>query len=240
MGIAMNKTAVKVGKAEEGRNISLASRNRPLRNSRKFGRIHLDAVSTNDVAKVLNFGFIKFAFLGVSEKIGITKSIQDELDMTIMLILVFRENKNIIKVNDAKDVKVITKGILDKSLKGSRSIGETKRHNKVFIKSQRGSKGSLPFISFLNANKVEGVLQINNRKDRTALGAVKEIVNERKRISVLLCDGIQATIINTKTKFTSLATSEENRRSSRRSRTTNEALFEVLINIIEKSFTLIE
>ena len=52
--------------------------------------------------------------------------------MLLMSRLFFTEDQDVIQVNYACDVQELTKSLVHKSLKGSRSIDKFKRHDKIF------------------------------------------------------------------------------------------------------------
>lgn len=56
----------------------------------------------------------------------------------------------------------------------------------MFEKSVRGVKSNFPLIPFLDVNIIIGWLQVNNRKTVIALGMIKKIDDQRKRIAIFL------------------------------------------------------
>jgi hypothetical protein len=110
---------VEVGKAKKRLKVLHQSWFRPGNNGIKFLWVHLDAVSTNDVAQILDFRFVPFTFSRVDREVMVTKSMQDKLDMFVVLFLSPGEDKDIVKINNANHIKKISKGILNKRLKGS-------------------------------------------------------------------------------------------------------------------------
>ena len=60
---------------------------------------------------------------------------------------------------------MFSESVIDKLLKGGRSIGESKGHDQIFKESISGSEGSFPFITFLDSDEVVGSSQINVGED---------------------------------------------------------------------------
>lgn len=71
--------------------------------------------------------------------------------MSNMFLIGFRKDQNVIQIHKHTDIEHITEHIVNQTLKHSRSIGESKRHDKVFIMATRGIEGYFPLISFLDA-----------------------------------------------------------------------------------------
>ena len=77
--------------------------------------------------------------------------------MFVMFYFVFREDKDIVKVYYIEYVNIATKGIVNIGLEGGGGIGQTKRHDEVFIVAISRPKGGLPLVSFPYSYLVVGV-----------------------------------------------------------------------------------
>ena len=67
---------VKIRKAKKRSKFFDRSRLRPGKNCVKFLGIHFDAVSTNDVTQVLNFGLVPFTLCRISAKVMVPKAVE--------------------------------------------------------------------------------------------------------------------------------------------------------------------
>ena len=65
-----------------------------------------------------------------------------------MLFFRVGKNKDIVKVDYVEDVNVATERTVDISLEASGGIGQTKRHNEIFIVPIVCTEGCLPLVSF--------------------------------------------------------------------------------------------
>jgi hypothetical protein len=67
-----------------------------------------------------------------------------------------------------------------------------------------GSKGSFLLISFLNSDLVISIKEIKFAENLGIIKLVKKLTNQRNRIAILYCDGIETLVINTKLQGTIL------------------------------------
>ena len=89
----------------------------------------MNAVSTDYVTQVLNFGLVKLTLCGISTKLSVTKPIKNFGHMYVMFSLRMREDKDVIKVNNTKNVKEVSNSVLDEGLESSRRIHKSIRGN---------------------------------------------------------------------------------------------------------------
>ena len=129
MGVSIDKTSIKVSKTKERLNFFNISGHRPRSNSFKFLGVHSNAISTDYVTQVLNFGFVELTLCGISTNLSITKPIENFGHMYVMFSLRMREDEDVIKVNNAKNVKKVSKSVLDEGLESSRCIRKSIRGN---------------------------------------------------------------------------------------------------------------
>ena len=72
--------------------------------------------------------------------------------MLSMISHVVRIDQNIIKIDYHTDIKEVRENVIYEALEGSRSIGETKGHNKLFEESIADVECGLLFVIFSNMN----------------------------------------------------------------------------------------
>ena len=99
--------------------------------------------------------------------------LENLLNMQIMLRLRTREDKNVVEVEDTKNVKIITKSILHKSLKGGRCICEAIGYNEVFKESKVSPECSFPLITLTNVEVTVCTFEINDSEYFASLDLVQ-------------------------------------------------------------------
>ena len=82
-------------------------------------------------------------------------------------------------------------------LECSGSVGETKGHNKIFIKAVAGVECSLPFVIFLDADIVISSAEVDLQINLHLMKLVKHIIDECDWVMVLHGDLIEALVIDT-------------------------------------------
>src|SRR5271167_1422208 len=88
------------------------------------------------------------------------------------------EDKDVIQVNDDKDIQVVPEHIIHEMLEDCRGIGEAKRHHKVLKMAITGAEGSFPLIPRANPNKVVSPMKVNLGEDGGRGEAIKEVGDE--------------------------------------------------------------
>ena len=81
--------------------------------------------------------------------------------MLLVFCRVVGVDENVIEVDGNIYVEEITKDVIHESLESSWSIGQSERHNKPFEGSVASPECCLPFVTFRNADKMVGVMEIN-------------------------------------------------------------------------------
>ena len=78
------------------------------------------------------------------------------------------------------------------------SIGETEGHNTPLERTIAGTEGSLPFIPFMDLDKVVCVPEINLREESGLTRTIQEVGDARKWVMVFSCDSIEAPEVDAK------------------------------------------
>lgn len=73
------------------------------------------------------------------------------------------EDEDVIQVD--KEVDEVSEHVVHKGLKNSWSIGETKRHNKIFKMAEVSVKGCFPLVPFSYSYQMVGVAQVQLNED---------------------------------------------------------------------------
>ena len=233
--VVINKTSIEIAESKEDLNVVGRARSRPVCDGGQFFGVHLDPISANQEAKVFHLTLVELAFLGVGKQVSVFEFVEDEFDMGVMFSLGFRENEDVVKVDNTENAKIFAKGVLDEGLKGGGCIGESKRHDEVLVESLRCPERGFPFIASTNSDEVERVFQVDYSEYLAALSLVEKIINVRNWVTILLGDGVETSVVDTEAQFASFAFDEEDGGSCGGSGTTDETFGEIVVQIITES-----
>jgi hypothetical protein len=86
-----------------------------------------------------------------------------------------REDKDIIEVSDAEDVKIPLKGDIYIVLKTYRGVRKAERHHYIFEIAILSTEGYLLLITLLNTDLIVGVLDVNFTKVFSVSKIVKNL-----------------------------------------------------------------
>ncbi|KIN94662.1 hypothetical protein M404DRAFT_167671 [Pisolithus tinctorius Marx 270] len=152
--IVKDKMVVKVSEAEERLNIFDLARLRPITDGLDFFLQHCEASRGKVEAKVFDQVQVELTFLWLCIKAVKPKLVEDFLDMLLMGFLISR-------VDSHTDIQHVHKDGIHKVLEGSWGIGEAEGHYQPLIGSILSLKGSLPFITQGNLDKMVSMPKIN-------------------------------------------------------------------------------
>ncbi|MBW0526745.1 hypothetical protein O181_066460 [Austropuccinia psidii MF-1] len=107
-------------------------------------------------------------------------------------------------MNHNINIKNILEDIIEKILKGDRSIGEPKRHNQVLKTAIFSSKSCQMFITLVDSEQAICTTQINIGEDRRTIKNIGKLIHRRNTILVLPSNSIEFAVINTQTEATIL------------------------------------
>ena len=85
-------------------------------------------------------------------------------------------------------------------LESGQRIGETEGHNTPLEGTIAGTEGSLPFIPFMDLDKVVCVPEINLHEELGLTRAIQEVGDSREWVTVFLRDSIEAPEVDTKSQ----------------------------------------
>src|SRR5882672_3469392 len=156
-------------------------------------------------------------------------------DMGFVLGNVVRVNEGVIQVDDDYDINHIHKNVIHKLLKSCWCISKPFRHYQPLEGTITGSECSLPFISSRNPDKMIHMPEVDFGVDSCFSGCVQEVGNERKWISVLLGNSVEASEVDAKSERAVFFLDEKDRSSMGRAGGTDEPCGKVLINELTKS-----
>ena len=85
-------------------------------------------------------------------------------------------------------------------LESSQSIGKAKRHNTPLEGTIAGMEGSLPFVPFMDLDKMVCMPEINLGKESGLSRAIQEVGDAWEWVSIFLCDSIEAPKVDTESQ----------------------------------------
>ena len=83
------------------------------------------------------------------------KFVEYFVNMFLMLLKIVAINKNVIQVDDAKIVKILSKSLVDKELKDFESVAKFKEHDYIFEQLITNDENDFVSIAFANFDFVE-------------------------------------------------------------------------------------
>ena len=175
-------------------------RDRPFDKGLDFFFAHLEAIAADAKPKKVNGGLMELAFFGRCVELPFAEDGKDFSDMLGVFCDAAAVNQDIVKVDDHEMVKERAESVVDELLEGRGSIRQTKRHNKILEMAIAGPERGLPFVSFLDADKVVGAEKVDLGKNDGALQLVKVVRNQRQRVAVLHGDRVQLAVVDARTQ----------------------------------------
>jgi hypothetical protein len=113
-----------------------------------------------------------------------------------MVMLVFREDEDVVDVDYNEDVSQVLKDVIHEVLECCRSIGQSEWHDKGFEGPIACAKGGLPLLTRHDLNIVITCVKVELRVDIRTFKLVNEVRNEGYGVLVLSCETIQSLIVN--------------------------------------------
>src|SRR3954462_14866542 len=93
-------------------------------------------------------------------------------------------DQDVVEVYDYAIVKQRAEDIVDKSLEGSRGIGEVERHYREFIMSIACPESCLWYVFVLNADLVVAGAEIKFGENFRTLDTVEDFINTGERVPI--------------------------------------------------------
>jgi hypothetical protein len=238
LGIVEDGSPVEVGEAKERLDGLDGVRSWPLEDGADFGRVHLEAVWSYDVAKVLDGTGMKLALGGLAVKSVVGEKLEDCPDMGSMVRGVGGVDEDVVEVDDDEVVDVLVEDIVDEVLERGRSVGEAEGHDEKIERAVAGPEGRLPFVPEVDPEQVVGTSEINLSEDLGGGELLKERGDRRDRIAVFAGPSIELPVIDAKPKSPVLLLGEYDRGTDRRLRRSDEAFGEKLVDVELEGFGL--
>jgi hypothetical protein len=146
-----NEALIKDDEFKKTLNIMNRSWGNPIHNGLNLKRIHVNAISRNNILEKFHFNLIEFAFPQLNVESNFFELDQNKSNMSFMFLFVLGKNEDVINVTNHK---VFTKNIIHQMLKDDMGIGEAKRYHHIFKMAIMGSKNNIPSITFPNMHQI--------------------------------------------------------------------------------------
>ena len=140
----------------------------------------------------------------------LVKSVEDLLQISLVLFCIVAFNEYIIKVNQNEIINVIRHYCIHKMLESRWCIIQSKQKYSLFKQPIPGDESSL-FTSIVSQfDLVVATSQVDCRQIAGLRQLVQQVINERQWKDILLHLSVQCSIVNHHSQFPSLFLNEEN------------------------------
>ena len=238
VAVAENETSIEICKTEERLNVFDFPGDRPVNDYLNLFFGHPEALRRKDVAEEFDRGDSEFTLVRIREQTVFSKTTENFADMFAMFFRGVRVDEKVVHVNDNIPIKYVAEDIVDEALECRWSVSETEGHNIPFEGTVTGPEGSFPFVSSSDANEVKCVLEVYLSINFGFSGSVKEVCEERKRVTVLSSDLVQPTEVDAEPEGSVLLRGEKDGRAMRRIRRRDKSVSKVFIEEFAKCFQL--
>ena len=129
------------------------------------------------------------------------KFVEYFMNMLLILLKVVVVDKNVIQVNDAKIVEILSKSLVDKELKDLENVAKFKEHDYIFEQLIASNEDDFILIVFANFDLVENDNYVELDVDFCKAQTSQSVSNERRDVSVFDDERIERTIIHAYSKI---------------------------------------
>jgi hypothetical protein len=125
-----------------------------------------------------------------------SESSEDFSDLSPVLFFAIGINEDVVQVYKDADVEQVRKDVIHKSLKSSRSIHKSERHDTPFEGAVSGLKRCLPFVTFSDTDWMIGMSEVNLGIHLRFAPTFEEVRSAGKGIAVFLRDFIESSEVD--------------------------------------------
>ena len=134
--------------------------NKSIRYDFYFNEIHFYFVLIDDEFQKKKFDDVEFAFFQFDIHFILYESFEYHAYVLFVFFQRFEKNKNVIDVNQHKNIQIFFKNFVDVNLKNNKFIDKFKRHYFIFELFVTRAKRNFSFVFFFDANFIENVYDI--------------------------------------------------------------------------------
>ena len=120
-----------------------------------FLEIHFNVFDDDDELEIFDFDDIELTLFDVQIDMLFSKLVEYFVNMLLMLLEAVAVDKNVIQVDDAKIVEILSKSLVDKELKDLENVAKFKEHDYIFEQLIANDEDDLILIVFANFDLVE-------------------------------------------------------------------------------------
>src|ERR1700710_1919609 len=200
VGIIMNKSAVEIGEAKERLDVFNFPRLRPVADGLDFVGRHGETLRREAVAEIFDRIGMKLAFLRGCEQAMLVETAENFFDVCSMMVEVNGVDENVVEIYYDANVEHVCEDGVDETLESRQSIGKTKRHHQPLIRTVARAEGGFPLVAIGDTNEVVRMPKVDLGIEFGMARGIKEVGDQRKRVSILLRDFVQTTEVNAETE----------------------------------------
>ena len=120
-----------------------------------------------------------------------------QVNMVVVFFLCPGINEDVVNIGHDKLIQVFMESVIHHVLKDRRGIGESEGHDAILEVAISGTEGSLPLISWLDADKVVGTMEVDLSEYHHLPELFNKAGNKRQGVPVLDSDLVQTAVIYT-------------------------------------------
>ena len=166
-----------------------------------FLEIYFNVFDDDDELEILDFDDIELTLFDVQINMLFSKLVEHFVNMLLMLLKVVAVNKNVIQVNDAKIVEILSKNLVNKELKDLEDVAKFKEHDYIFEQLITNDEDDFILIVFANFDLVENDNYVEFDVDLREAQTSQRVSNERRDVFVLNDERIEKTIVHAHSKI---------------------------------------
>ena len=152
------------------------------------------------------------------------------LDVFFMVRFVFREDQQVVQIDNDIDTYQVLEDVIHHMLERSRSVSQAEGHHGRFEVSFPGPERGLPLVALLDPDVVVAPPEVQGGEYPGLLESVHQLHREGERVPVLYRDLVEFPVVHDHPERTVLFLYEEDRRGSRRFRGPDVTLPEVVFH----------
>jgi hypothetical protein len=193
---ALDEPPVEVDEAEEGLDLFLACRCRPIGDSCYLDRVHLYRILGNDQAQVFYFGLLKLTLRRLQEKLVLPENLQDSPSDLPVLLKGLGEDEYVIHIDHDHSFRdEILENLVHHGLEGGRAVGVAEEHDQWLEKTPVGPERGLPLVSFLHLDVIKAPSDVKFGEVLGASKLIDEFRDEGEWVPVLDHDCIESPVV---------------------------------------------
>ncbi|GBG60336.1 hypothetical protein CBR_g4292 [Chara braunii] len=234
-----NERVVVVGKAEEGTKLEEGLGPRVLDEGCDLRRVHTDAFSNDNVAKVFDAQSGKRTFVELGVEFLLSEDREDLANVLKVGLKGGAKDEDVIKVHDDTDFEEVTEDVVHGGLECGGAIGESERHYEELVVPKLRAECGLVGVLLAATDLVEATTEVDLGEIFGSTEAIKKFRSPREWVHVLDRDPVQGTKVCAHAEFRGVVLlDEETTGSEGGGDRLNESFFNEFIELALHFFSL--